>query len=194
MGRTLRKFNLTLILLLTILFSFSQSRTIKRTYTNEAIDNKIEGKIYVTFLIDKKGKIIKDSVKVLRGLGYGLEEIAIEAVKNAPDWDAPTKQQLEGHGGFVRFTVPIKFSLDQIPSREWYEYYNWKGNNLLKEKDYNNAILIFNEGLKISSSNPIALHGLYEAYKNNGDTINAKIYLDKSIRKGYKPLQTETHN
>lgn len=185
---------LTLILFLTILSSFAQTKTksSKRTYTNEAIDEKIEGKVFVSFKIDRKGKIIKESVKVVKGLGYGLDEIAIDAVKSAPDWNAPTKDELKIYGDTIKFTVPVAFDLAMISHDEWFDYYNWKGNGLLKKKDYDRAISAFNEGLKISSHNPIALHGLYEAYKSKGDSTNAKIYLDKSIKKGYKPLQTDT--
>jgi TonB family protein len=188
MKKILLRSLLTLIFFLTISFCFSQSRTKpnKRTYTNEAIEEQIEGRVFVRFNIDKKGKIIRESVKVVNGLGYGLDELAIEAVRTAPDWAPPTKDQIKIYGDTIKFTVPVAFNLTMVSQDEWFDYYNWKGNALLKEKDYDNAIIAFNKGLNISSRNPIALYGLYVAYNSKGDSTNAKIYLDKSIKRGYK--------
>ncbi len=48
-------------------------------YTVEAKKKKIEGSVTVAIVIDKKGDVV--DAKVLKGLGYGLDENAIIAVK-----------------------------------------------------------------------------------------------------------------
>ncbi|MBI4444620.1 MAG: TonB family protein [Acidobacteria bacterium] len=47
-------------------------------YTDEAIRAKIQGTVYLQCIIRKDGRV--DSFKVLRGLGYGLEEKAIQEI------------------------------------------------------------------------------------------------------------------
>jgi len=48
-------------------------------YTPEARKNKIEGSVTMAIVVDRKGDVI--DAKVVKGLGYGLDENAIVAVK-----------------------------------------------------------------------------------------------------------------
>jgi protein TonB len=66
----------------------------------------ISGVVYVTFVVDKDGKI-KD-VKVLRGIGGGCDEEAVRVVKNMPSWK-PGKQR--GKSVTVQYNLPIRFTL-----------------------------------------------------------------------------------
>lgn len=54
------------------------------TYSRESIKNKIEGKIFLKFVVDKDGKII--DAAILRGLGYGLDEEALRVVTSYEKW------------------------------------------------------------------------------------------------------------
>lgn len=62
-------------------------KTIK--YPAEALKNKVEGRVYFSFKIDYDGNV--KNVKVLRGLGAGLDEVAKEAMQDCPKWNAATK-------------------------------------------------------------------------------------------------------
>jgi len=53
-------------------------------YPVQAIQNNIQGKVYVTFVVDKKG-VVKDP-KIHKSLGYGCDEEAIRLVKKMPKW------------------------------------------------------------------------------------------------------------
>jgi protein TonB len=75
-------------------------------YPQMAQDAGISGTVFLTFEVDKDGKI-KD-VKVLRGIGGGCDEEAIRVVKAMPAWK-PGKQR--GKSVRVQFTLPIKFTL-----------------------------------------------------------------------------------
>jgi len=75
-------------------------------YPEEAKENQISGKVYVTFVVDAKGKI-KD-VKLLRGIGGGCDEEALRVVRNMPDWN-PGKQR--GKPVSVQFNLPVNFTL-----------------------------------------------------------------------------------
>jgi len=165
---------------------FSQEKKFDRLYTNEAIDNKIEGVIYIQFSVNEKG-LIKESIKISKGLGYGLDELALEAMKSSPNnWQPPSKEMLEKYGGTVKFTLPVRLSLSQIKDKEWAIYYTEKGYNLIKQNQPDDAIVLFQKSLEKQTRNPNALYGIYQAYEIKGDTTNAKIYLTKAYKKGYR--------
>lgn len=71
-----------------------------------ARENSIQGKVYISFYVDKDGKV-KDP-KVLRGIGGGCDEEALRVVKTMPDWK-PGRQN--GRAVSVYYNVPISFSL-----------------------------------------------------------------------------------
>ncbi|MGQ0829799.1 MAG: energy transducer TonB [Bacteroidota bacterium] len=68
----------------------------------------ISGTCYVTFVVEKDGRI--SDVKVLRGVsgGPGCDKEAIRVVKSMPSWK-PGKQN--GREVRVQFNLPIKFTL-----------------------------------------------------------------------------------
>lgn len=49
------------------------------TYPEEAIKNRIEGYVYIKFVVDNLGKVI--DANVTKGLGYGCDEEAIRIIK-----------------------------------------------------------------------------------------------------------------
>ena len=75
-------------------------------YPQMAADAGISGVVYVTFVVDKDGKV-KDA-KVLRGIGGGCDEEAIRVVKAMPPWK-PGKQR--GKAVKVQYNLPIRFTL-----------------------------------------------------------------------------------
>lgn len=77
----------------------------KIKYTQAAIRSGIEGKIYVLVFINKKGVVTK--TKILKGLGYGLDESALKAVKSTRF--TPGKQK--GKPVNAKVSIPIVFSL-----------------------------------------------------------------------------------
>jgi protein TonB len=75
-------------------------------YPELAKEKGIEGRVFVSFIIEKDGSI--SNVKILRGIGGGCEEAAVEMIKNMPKWK-PGKQR--GKPVRFQFTLPIKFEL-----------------------------------------------------------------------------------
>jgi TonB family protein len=53
-------------------------------YPQTAIDDSIEGRVIVNFVINKDGSV--SNPKVIRGLRYDLEEECIRVIENMPDW------------------------------------------------------------------------------------------------------------
>lgn len=75
-------------------------------YPEAAKEKGIEGRVFVSFIIEKDGSI--SNVKILRGIGGGCEEAAVEMIKNMPKWK-PGKQR--GKPVRFQFMLPIKFEL-----------------------------------------------------------------------------------
>jgi protein TonB len=75
-------------------------------YPEEAKELGIQGRVFVTFVVEVDGSI--SDVRVLRGIGGGCDEEAIRVVKAMPKW-VPGKQR--GVPVRVQFNLPIKFTL-----------------------------------------------------------------------------------
>lgn len=73
-------------------------------YSNEAIKHDIRGKVMLSFVVDKNGSII--DIDVLESLGYGLDEVAVKALKNSPEW---RPAMLNGRPVKVAYTMPVLF-------------------------------------------------------------------------------------
>lgn len=75
-------------------------------YPQVAKDNSIEGKVYLRFIVDEKGRI--SNVVVLRSVGGGCDEEALRVVKAMPRWK-PGRQR--GKPVRVQYTLPVHFEL-----------------------------------------------------------------------------------
>ena len=76
-------------------------------YPEIAKENGIQGKVFVQFVVNTKGKIT--NVVVIRGIDPSCDKEAIRVVKMMPDW-IPGKQN--GLPVRVQFVVPINFVLN----------------------------------------------------------------------------------
>ena len=75
-------------------------------YPSLALRNQVEGRIFVSFTVNAEGNV--SDVKVVKGLGSGLDEETMRAVKTLPKF-IPGKQN--GRAVSVSFTVPITFKI-----------------------------------------------------------------------------------
>jgi TonB family protein len=77
-------------------------------YPEEAKKNKIMGKVYVQFIVDKKGRI--NSPEVIKSADPLLDAEALRAISSMPDW-IPGKDE-KGNPVNVSMTMPIVFNLN----------------------------------------------------------------------------------
>lgn len=68
--------------------------------------NKIEGTIYLWFVIEKNGKV--SNVEILKGVSPGLDTEAVRVLKSSPRW-LPGK--VNNQRVRVSFTLPLKLSV-----------------------------------------------------------------------------------
>jgi protein TonB len=71
-------------------------------YPEEARKNKIEGKVMVQFIINADGTCT--DFKVVKGIGYGCDEAAVDAFKKMPKWKPATV-----NGQPVRFKTQMGY-------------------------------------------------------------------------------------
>lgn len=75
-------------------------------YPKIARRNGIEGKVFVEFIVDKEGNLTH--VRAIKGIGYGCDEVAIDAIKSSPRW-IPGKQR--GQPVRMKMVLPLDFKL-----------------------------------------------------------------------------------
>lgn len=75
-------------------------------YPETATRNRVQGRVYVQFVVNSKGKIT--DVETVKGIGAGCDEEAARIVREAPDWH-PGKQR--GKPVSVRMVLPITFKM-----------------------------------------------------------------------------------
>jgi len=75
-------------------------------YPTEAVEKGIQGKVYVTFVVNKDGSVL--NAKIARGVDPLLDAEALRVVSSLPKWK-PGRQK--GQDVAVQYTVPINFAL-----------------------------------------------------------------------------------
>ncbi len=77
-------------------------------YPKTARDKNTQGKVIVTYIVEKDGRL--SDVKVVRGIGDGCDEEAVRVIKLSSPWKPGTQN---GHTVRVAYAVPINFSLSR---------------------------------------------------------------------------------
>jgi TonB family protein len=75
-------------------------------YPAEAKANKVEGKVFLSFIVETDGHI--NHIRVDRKLGSGTDEEAVRVVEESPNW---TPGILNGKPVRVKYNIPISFKL-----------------------------------------------------------------------------------
>lgn len=78
----------------------------KLKYPAQARRMRIEGKVFVEFVVEKDGTI--SDVRSIKGIGGGCDEEAVRVVENAPKWK-PAKQR--GKAVRQRMVLPLTFKM-----------------------------------------------------------------------------------
>jgi len=71
------------------------------------LENKIEGTVYVSFIVELDGSLT--DVKVMRGISKTLDAEAVRVIKSMPNWTPG--EQVKGKPVRSRYILPIKARL-----------------------------------------------------------------------------------
>ena len=77
----------------------------KISYPKKALENKIEGRVILQFIVDKNGDV--QNPKIVRGIGYGCDEEALKVIKDAKFKPGVQRDRQVD----VQFSIPIVFKL-----------------------------------------------------------------------------------
>lgn len=173
------------------LFQFIQDNI---RYPEEARQKKIQGKVFVNFVVNMDGHI--DRIRILKGISGGCDEEAVRMMSIMPKW-IPGRQS--GRPVAVQYNLPINFQLGEtkklgmnVPS------------SLLLQMDslaqgepsiYNTGILR-NEPIQFGSKNPlvfldgkeISQEGIKDIDPNTIQTINVLKNISATSIYGEKGL------
>ena len=75
-------------------------------YPEAAKRAQVSGRVFVSFIVDKAGKI--SNIMILKGIGFGCDEAAIRLMLKMPHWEPGTQ---DGKPVNVRYNLPINFEL-----------------------------------------------------------------------------------
>jgi protein TonB len=76
-------------------------------YPYAAQENGTQGKVFLSFVIEKDGSI--SDVTVMKGIGFGCDEEAVRVIKKSPKWKAGSQNNQAVR---VRYTMPIGYMLN----------------------------------------------------------------------------------
>ena len=80
-------------------------------YPKMAVDNKVSGKVFLSFIVEKDGQL--SDIQVTRGLGSGTDEEAIRVLTSSPKWNPGIA---EGRPVRVKYNLNVNFNL--TPAKE----------------------------------------------------------------------------
>lgn len=76
-------------------------------YPDMAVNEHVQGKVWVSFIVEKDGHL--SNIVIERGPGYGTNEEAMRVLKLAPAWKPGIQN---GQPVRVRYTLPINFQIN----------------------------------------------------------------------------------
>lgn len=85
----------------------------KIKYPEEARKNGVQGKVYVSFVVDEQGKVT--NAKIERGVESSLDKESLRVVNELQTWK-PGREK--GKAVKVAYTVPINYVLDGKPEKK----------------------------------------------------------------------------
>lgn len=85
-------------------------REVQADYPQEAVDKRIEGAVVLRLTIDEAGQVA--AVEVVEGLGYGLDEAAVAAVRQF----AFEPAEIDGQPASVTLNFTVRFALPIMPA------------------------------------------------------------------------------
>jgi protein TonB len=75
-------------------------------YPAIARENNVQGRVVLTFVVERDGSLT--DIKVLRGLGSGTDEEAVRVLKASPRWKPGIQN---GRPVRVQYSIPVSFTL-----------------------------------------------------------------------------------
>lgn len=79
-------------------------------YPKNALRDSITGDVFIEFVINSKGEVVQESVKVIKSLDPECDEEAVRLIKNSPRW---IPARAEGKDVEQHVSFPVSFRLPE---------------------------------------------------------------------------------
>jgi len=143
-------------------------------YPADARENCMMGRVYLTFLVDKAGKV--DSVSSVNVVYNSLNDEAKRVINlTSGHWKPGTQNDTPVA---VHYLVPIIFKLEGAGCKEAEDYY-FEGNRYLNNNKLNKALENFQEAARMDPTYKDALYNCFQLSIKLNDTASACRYADK---------------
>jgi len=119
-------------------------------YPKMALDNNVQGKVFLSFLVEKDGSLT--DVQITRGLGSGTDEEAMRVIKESPKWNPGIRNGLAVR---VKYNINVNFKLnDPVPIKDTKTSSIPADKIRLKDGKTLNALIIV-DGVKLSDNSQL---------------------------------------
>lgn len=81
-------------------------------YPKMAQENNVQGKVFLSFVVEKDGSLT--DVQITRGLGSGTDEEAMRVIKESPKWNPGIQNGLAVR---VKYNINVNFTLNTDPPK-----------------------------------------------------------------------------
>ncbi|RBQ06905.1 hypothetical protein DRW42_11795 [Pedobacter miscanthi] len=117
-------------------------------YPKLAQENNVQGKVFLSFIVEKDGSLT--DIQITRGLGSGTDEEAIRVLKESPKWYPGISN---GTPVRVKYNINVNFTLndDVVPAKE-VKLTNIPANRVKFKEGVNMDALIILDGVKLPES------------------------------------------
>nr|WP_199157103.1 M56 family metallopeptidase [Pedobacter sp. ASV2] len=148
------------------------SKTVK--YPKAAIENNIQGKVFLSFIVEADGSL--SDVTITRGLGSGTDEEALRVIKESPKWYPGIAS---GKAVRVKFNINVNFTLSDADTKVFKPKPPFRSQNLLYK--FNNT-----DQVKIGTADfkgIVIIDGVIQSDKTVLNTINVQNIASISVLK-----------
>ncbi|WP_344852222.1 TonB family protein [Pedobacter jeongneungensis] len=120
-------------------------------YPKMALDNNVQGKVFLSFIVEKDGSL--SDIQITRGLGSGTDEEAIRVLKESPKWNPGTSN---GMAVRVKYNINVNFTLNDEPARP-VKLSAVPANRVIFKDGVNLDALIILDGVKLPDNSQLSM-------------------------------------
>jgi len=119
-------------------------------YPKMAQDNNVQGKVFLSFIVEKDGSLT--DIQITRGLGNGTDEEAIRVLKESPKWNPGSSN---GMAVRVKYNINVNFTLNDEPAKPL-KLSNVPANRVIFKEGANLDALIILDGVKLPDNSQLS--------------------------------------
>ncbi len=118
-------------------------------YPKMALENNVQGKVFLSFVVEKDGSL--SDIQITRGLGMGTDEEAMRVIKESPKWNPGIQNGLAVR---VKYNINVNFTLND-PVKET-KTSSIPTNRITLRNGVNQEALIILDGVRLPNNSQLS--------------------------------------